>query len=166
MQSESKRSWPGSNPAIPSSHLLRIWVVPQGTDGQGKTWGGSSWPYPDAGTCRLVVRPRPARHTCDQSLHTQWHTLGLHLFFPLLGLQPTYLALESLAAFRQIGRTSQMGTGSTVPAGGKKHVSSGDFLTIYQIGELFIFLISPQRVHLWAPLRLQTGKLADTWQWR
>lgn len=117
---KAEEAGPGTNPAIPSATCLFNTLLPRvmgRREGHGVAAPG---PCLDAGRRRLVARPLPVWHPCDQSLHTRWHALGLGLFFPLLGLQPTYLALERLAASSQIGRTSQMGTESTVPTRGKK----------------------------------------------
>lgn len=120
IQQEGRRSWPWHQSSHPSATCLFNTLLPRvmgRREGHGVAAPG---PCLDAGRRRLVARPLPVWHPCDQSLHTRWHALGLGLFFPLLGLQPTYLALERLAASSQIGRTSQMGTESTVPTGGKK----------------------------------------------
>lgn len=109
-------------------------------------YGGSSWPLSWCCQAPPHVTPLWPESACS------WHSLGLSLFFPPLGLQHKYLALERLAASRQIGRMSQMSTEPTVPTWEEKTMrAQGDFFTIYRIGGIVYFLHISQRVHLWAP---------------
>lgn len=153
---KAKEASPGISPTIPSaSHLINM-LLPRVLG--NREWGevAAHGPGPDAGMCRLVTRPFPVWHPCDQHLHAHDTPLDLIYFFPPLGLQSKYLALKRLAASRQIGRRSLMGIELMVPTGRKKKTQinmwvQGDFLTIYRIRGIVYFLHISQRVHLWAP---------------
>lgn len=144
---EGKGSQPSNQPKHSLSLSLIQHAVPQGTGKEGMRWGGSSWPRSWCWQVQVSYQALPSVTSLWPASACSWHSIYFsHLW-------DYSLALKRLAVSRQIRRTSQMGTESMVPTGGKKKTMwvQGDFLTIYWIRGIVYFLHISQRVHLWAP---------------
>lgn len=145
IQQEGRRSWPWHQSSHSLSHLLIQHAAPQGNGEEGRTWGGSSWPvswcWPAQASCQAPPSVTPLWPESAHSMARPW-TWSI---FPTSGIAAYILGIGKIGSFTS--DWEDVPDGHWINSANKREKNmwaQGDFLTIYRIGGIVYFPISPK----------------------